>query len=98
MWIVSGIIMFLITLYVHKHTYIKPLYYNSSGIEKKCSSPLWAAIIALILLCIPVFGAILFAVGLFMYLFHLLGVMEDEVHFKPTGIIKKITDFLKKDI
>ena len=96
MWIVSGIIMFLITLYVHKHTYIRR-YYGGRR-DEKCPSPLWAAIIALILLCIPIFGAILFAVGLILYLFHLSEAMETEIYFKPTGVIKKIVDFLKKEI
>lgn len=97
MWIVSGIIMFLIALYVHKHTYIKELQYRDKE-DKKCPSLLWAAIIALILLCIPIFGAILFAVGLVLYLFHLSGAMETEIYFKPTGVVKKIMDFLKKEI
>lgn len=97
MWIIVGIIMFLITLYIHKHTYIRR-YYGRIRDEKKCPSPLWAAIIALILLCIPVFGAILFASGLVLYLFHLSGAMETEIYFKPTGVVKKIMDFLKKEI
>lgn len=96
MWVIAGIIMFLITLYVHKHTYIRR-YYGGRR-DEKCPSPLWAAIIALILLCIPIFGAILFAVGLISYSIHLSGAMETEIYFKPTGVVKKIIDFLKKEI
>lgn len=97
MWIVSGIIMFLIALYVHKHTYIKELQYRDKE-DKKCPSPLWAAISALILLCIPVFGIIVFVVGLISYSIYLSGAMETEIYFKPTGVVKKIMDFLKKEI
>lgn len=97
MWIIVGIIMFLITLYIHKHTYIRR-YYGRIRDEKKCPSPLWAAIIALILLCIPVFGIIVFVVGLISYSIYLSGAMETEIYFKPTGVVKKIIDFLKKEI
>ena len=97
MWIIVGIIMFLIALYVHKHTYIKELQYRDKE-DKKCPSPLWAAISTLILLCIPVFGIIVFVIGLISYSIYLSGAMETEIYFKPTGVVKKIMDFLKKEI
>lgn len=31
-------------------------------------------------------------------LYYLSGAMETEIYFKPTGVVKKIMDFLKKEI
>lgn len=86
-FIIIGIIMFLITLYVHKHTL------DEYGSTLLC--PLWVVIIAFIAFCIPVIGIILFLVGAVLYL---LTLKDSEISFKAEGIIKKIGEILTKEV
>lgn len=87
-WFVTGIIMSIITLYVRKHTYE-----YTSG--KKYTFPLIGIIGLLILFFIPIVGVVAFIYGGKTYL---VNCCNDEIRFKPTRVVKKISNFLSKEI
>lgn len=94
MWFIIGIIIFTITLYVHKHTYGEKI----KGVYKdRLPCPLWLVILAFIVACIPGFGIVLFIAGIVFYLKNSIGYYSD-IHFKPEGIVKKIKDLLTKEV
>lgn len=93
-WLIIGIILFAITLYVHKHTYN----INVNGEYKdRLPCPLWLVILILSIACIPCAGIIVFLIGLIVYIANYAGSYPD-VYFKPEGIVKKIIDLLNKEV
>lgn len=99
-WIIIGIIIFLITAYVHKHTYTYRKYdydtYTYKYNEKdKIPFPIWLLIIIFIVSFIPCFNIGAFIVGFIMYL---VGLGSDGIYFAPTGVIKRLLDFLNKKV
>lgn len=93
-WFIIGIILFAITLYVHKHTYgemVKGVY------KDRLPCPLWLVILAFIVACVPFLGIVLFLVGMIGYLVSSTGSYPD-VYFKAEGIVKKIKDLLTKEV
>lgn len=93
-WFIIGIILFAITLYVHKHTYgerVKGVY------KDRLPCPLWLVILAFILFCIPIVGIILFLIGLMFYLTNSWQSYPD-IYFKAEGIVKKIKDVLAIEV
>lgn len=105
--IIVGLILFLITLFVHKHTY-KRQYENkfcfTGEYFTKLKTPLWLVLIIFIISCIPYLNIIGLVVGGCIYLcaistskygngksLYLFRVKEDS-------ILDKILKFLNKDI
>lgn len=93
-WFIIGIILFAITLYVHKHTYERKVV---DEYRDRLPCPLWLVILTFILFCTPIVGIILFFIGLVLYLISSLQDYPD-VYFKAEGIIKKIKDLLTKEV
>ena len=93
-WFIIGIILFAITLYVHKHTYERKVV---DEYRDRLPCPLWLVILAFILFCIPIVGIILFLIGLVLYLTSSLQDYPD-VYFKAEGTVKKIKDLLTKEV
>lgn len=96
--IIIGIILFFITLYVHKHTYDDREYYAGKytyNKEDRMPLPLWLLIVAFILSIIPIVNIILYAVFLVIYI---VGICEKEIYFVPTGIVEKIKNILTKEV
>lgn len=92
MWYIIGLILFFITLYVHKHTYIVDSWDNT--IKKKVSTPLWLVILGFIVSLIPILNIVAFVVGVVTYTL----IYTREVKFKPTGVVENILNFLKKEV
>lgn len=100
MWLIIGVIIFLITVYVHKHTYKYASYDRKTGNyevdkEDKFPFPIWLLILIFAISFIPILNIILFIVGLIAYIIEL---SSEDVYFVPTGVIKKILDFLNKKV
>lgn len=98
MWIVIGIIIFIISLLVHKSTY-EYRTWNSSNLnykyEDKLKFPLWLLLVFIILSFIPILNLMYFIVGLIIYV---LGIFNSEIYFKPYGFLEKIIKLLNKEI
>lgn len=93
-WLIIGIILFAMTLYVHKHTYTERI----KGVYKdKIPCPLWLVILFFIVFCIPIIGAIAFFIGMVFYLANSIGSSQ-VIYFKPEGIVKKIEELLTKEV
>lgn len=93
-WFIIGIILFAITLYVHKHTYERKVV---DKYRDRLPCPLWLVILAFIVACVPFLGITLFLVGMIGYLVSSTGSYPD-VYFKAEGIVKKIKDLLTKEV
>ena len=93
-WFIIGIILFAITLYVHKHTYGEKV----KGVYKdRLPCPLWLVISAFAVACVPYLGIVLFLIGLVLYLVSSLQSYPD-IYFKAEGTVKKIKDLLTKEV
>ena len=93
-WFIIGIILFSITLYVHKHTYETKVV---DEYRDRLPCPLWLVILAFIVACVPLLGIASFLVGMIGYLANSTGSYPD-VYFKTEGIVKKIKDLLTKEV
>lgn len=91
MWYIIGLILFFITLYVHKHTYTV----DYRGNINKTVTPVWAVILAFIVSMIPIVNIMLFIFGLGIYI---INCLTDDICVKSTGITKKLFDFLNKEV
>lgn len=63
-WMIVGIILLTITIFVYKHTYWKERYEKQ---EHKMPLPIWLVILMVITALIPVANIIVFAIGLIAY-------------------------------
>ena len=89
-WFIIGIILFVITLYVHKHTYREKV---GDEYKNRLTCPLWLVILIFFVFCVPYFGISLFFVGGISYCM----VCSEEypsLYLKSEGAIGKIKDLL----
>ncbi len=93
MWFIIGLILFFIVLYIHKHTYYKVEY--KKEYSKKVSTPIWLIIIALVISFIPILNIFAFFVVLGGFI---IDYKAGDACFKPNGVIKKLFDFLNKEV
>lgn len=63
-WMIVGIILLTITIFVHKHTYWRKRYEEQ---EHRMPLPLWLVILMVITAFIPVANIVAFAIGLIAY-------------------------------
>lgn len=91
MWFIIGIIIFLITLYVHKHTY-RISYCNKTV---NIPTPMWFIIVTSFVSIIPVVNIIVFIFGLVIYI---VAYINEDIQFKATGVMRKLIDFLNKEV
>lgn len=100
MWFIIGLVIFFITYYVHKHNY-DYRYYNHEKKEyeyhndDKLPSPLWVILIFFIISMVPIFNILFFIIGAIWYF---MNIHAENVYFKSEGIIKKIFNFLTKEV
>ena len=92
-WYFWGVIMFLITLFVHKHTY-------EWGYKNSLSCPLWAVIVAFSIFLCPIVNLTVFIVGGLAYL---IFCFSEAIYFeidwdKQPKWIRKIIMFMTKEI
>lgn len=93
-WFIIGIILFAVTLYVHKHTYESKIL---NEYRDKLPCPLWLVILFFIIACVPVLGIIAFLVGMIGYIVSSTGNYPD-IYFKAEGIIKKTKNLLTIEV
>lgn len=63
-WMIVGIILLTITIFVHKHTYWKEIYRKQ---EHRMPLPIWLVILMVITALVPVANIIVFVMGLMAY-------------------------------
>ena len=83
-WLIIGIILFTITLYVHKHTYRRKV---GDEYKDRLSCPLWQVILIFSMAILPYLGIAFFFVGSMVYLAASTGHYPD-IYFKTEGIGK----------
>lgn len=90
LWMIAGIIMFAITIFVHRHSY--EYRYD----EKPLALPRWAYWTMLLIALTPIINAICFIVGVFTYIVHLLNI---DVYFRcEAKWWTKMIKFLNKSV
>lgn len=95
-WLVIGIILFLITWYVHTHTYTIEgfSYYNQKKVVEKAKVPLWVLLLAIIAVFIPILNLIAFILGVIAYI---ISIGEEDIELRIEWV-NKITEFLNKKV
>ena len=94
-WLVIGIVLFLITWYVHTHTYtIADYYYRKQEVTEKVKAPLWALLLAIIAVFIPILNLLAFVIGVIMYT---TSIVEDDIEMKIEWL-DKVIEFLNKKV
>ena len=96
-WLVIGIILFLITWYVHAHTYAIDDYYNyyrKQKVIEKVKVPLWVFLLAIITVFIPILNLTAFILGIIAYI---ISVGEKDIELRIEWV-NKVTEFLNKKV
>lgn len=89
-FVIVGIIMFAITLFVHRHTY------EHVYSDKPLSLPRWLYWIVFLIALTPVLNVIVFISGATVYMVHWV---NDEIYFKNNSKWWiKLSEFLNKDV
>lgn len=90
LWMIAGIIMFAITIFVHRHSY------GWEHAEKPLSLPRWLYWIGLLIALIPIVNVGCFCVGVITYL---LSWADCDVYFKcEAKWWTKMVEFLNKSV
>ena len=93
-WLIIGIILFAITLYVHKHTYKRAW----GKYEDRLPCPLWLVILIFCIAFTPYLGVVAFLIGLVIYILEATEGAYPDICFKPKGIVKKVIDLSTKEV
>lgn len=90
LWMIAGIIMFAITVFVHRHSY------EWKYDEKPLALPRWGYWTMLLIALIPIANVVSFCAGAFAYL---LAWADTDVYFKcEEKWWVKMAEFLNKDV
>lgn len=90
LWMIAGIIMFSITIFVHRHSY------EWRSDEKPIALPRWLYWTMLLIALIPIVNVVSFCVGAFAYL---LTWVNTDVYFKcEAEWWTKMVEFLNKRV
>lgn len=90
LWMIAGIIMFAITIFVHRHSY------EWKYDEEPLALPRWVYWTGLLIALIPVANIIGFGTGAIAYI---LSLANDDVYFKcEAKWWTKMAEFLNKDV
>ena len=95
-WLVIGIALFLITWYVHTHTYtIEDFsYYSQKKVVEKVQVPLWVLLLAIIAMFIPILNLLAFIIGVIVYI---VFIVEEEIEVRIEWL-NKVIGFLNKKV
>lgn len=96
-WLVIGIILFLITWYVHAHTYAIDddySYYRRQKVTEKVKAPLWVLLLVIIAVFIPILNLIAFILGVIAYA---ITVGEGDIELRIEWV-NKVIEFLNKKV
>lgn len=99
-WLIVGIVLLTITLFVHKHTYWCDLEYKEGKYRsvpiKRMTIPMWAMILLCVVALTPYLNAFSFAAGVIGYV---VGVgWRDIVFHWENKAFTSITKFLTKQV
>lgn len=87
-WLIAGIVMLAITLFVHKHT--------TEWGSDKFPLPFWGFLVGGIIACIPVINLVVFVAGAVIYILNLL---DDNIEFSYEATwYKRLIDLLTYDL
>lgn len=90
LWMIAGIIMFAITIFVHRHSY------DWRCDEKPLTLSRWVYWTWLLLALTPIANVVCFCAGAIAYIFTWA---NDDVHFRcEAKWWTKMVDFLNKDV
>ena len=95
-WLVIGIILFLITWYVHTHTYTIDdySYYRRQKVTEKFKVPLWVLLLAIIAVFIPILNLLAFIIGVILYI---AAIVEEDIEIRIEWL-NKVIEFLNKKV
>lgn len=99
-WYFWGVIMFLVTLFFHKHTYeVENGYVLTKG--KRLPCPVWRVILSFIVFIVPIVNIVVFFLGAVAYLVTLCDgemiMFELDPDTQPKWI-RKIIMFMTKEV
>ena len=92
-WLIVGIILLTITIFVHKNTYEQGY---SGKVGNKLPTPRWLYIVAIVVAFIPILNAICFGVGFVVYCISL--VESDIVFHCESRWWKSLMGWLTKEV
>lgn len=87
-WLIAGIVMLAITLFVHKHT--------TDWRGDKFPLPFWGFLVGGIIACVPIINLIVFVVGVVIYILY---IADDDIGFSYEATwYKRLIDLLTYDL
>ena len=87
-WLIAGIVMLAITLFIHKHT--------TSWRGDKLPLPFWGFLIGGIMACIPVINLVAFVAGAVIYI---VNIADGDFEFSyEAAWYKRLIDLLTYDL
>jgi len=89
LWMIAGIIMFAITIFVHRHTL--------DWIGRPIKLKRWEYWVMFIIALIPIFNIIAFTIGGLAYI---ISFAETDITFsyKPPQWLAKLSEFLNQEV
>lgn len=95
-WLIVGIILLTITIFVHKNTYKTYEQDHWSEVGAKLSTPRWLCIVASVVAIIPILNAAAFTTGFIVYCSALI---EDDIVFRcESRWWKSLMGWLTKEV
>ena len=95
-WVVAGLIMLAITIFIHKHTFTVVYSYKSSTTYRKAPFPMWMLLFIIIISIVPIVNIIAFLIGVISYC---MGLAEEDIIFRcELKWYTKIVKFLTKEV
>ena len=92
-WVMVSILLFTITLFVHRHTY--DTYYDGE-IKGKTSMPLWFFLLLVLAYCIPILNLLIFAAGMILYF--VAWANKDITMNYTSNWYMSLSDWLNKEV
>lgn len=87
-WLIAGMVMLAITLFIHKHT--------TSWRGDKLPLPFWGFLVGGIMACIPVINLVVFVVGAVIYI---VNIADGDFEFSYEATwYKRFIDLLTYDL
>lgn len=95
-WVIAGLIMLAITIFVHKHTFTVANKYRSPVTYEKVPFPMWMLLFIIIISIVPIVNLIAFLIGVIGYC---IGLAEEDIVFRcELKWYTKIVKFLTKEV
>ncbi len=93
-WEIVGLILLTITIFIHRHTYSYDDWHNK--LKDKMPFPRWLMIVMCAIAAIPLANAVVFFIGMIVYLMH---NSCDEIRFHhESAWYKNLTEWLTREV